>query len=109
MDNKSLQSELATFRKRLKQVRDQYSDLADNALYVEVEEKARRAYIQLGRAQDSLEILATELARAKKHMAALVKAERNMNAKRKNTSESELTICHGVLKDFSASELFKFK
>lgn len=109
MDSKSLQSDLTAFRKRLKLLRDQYSDQADSALYVEVEDKARRAHTQLGRAQDSLENLATELARTEKHMAALVKSERSINAKRKKIGEEELTTCHAVLRDFSASNLFKLK
>jgi len=109
MESKHLQAELTKFRTRLKRLRDEYSDLAGNELYVEVEDKARRAHIQLGRAQDSLECLAVELARAEKHMTALVKAERSINKKRKTAGESELAICHAVLRDFSQSELVKLK
>ncbi|MCS0585555.1 hypothetical protein NX784_28650 [Massilia pinisoli] len=109
MDGKTLQLELTSFPKRLKQLRDQYSDQADSARYVEVEDKARRAYTQLGHAQDSLENLAIELARAEKHITALVKSERSFNAKRKKNGEEELTTCHMVLRDFSASNLSKLK
>lgn len=109
MDSKGLRSEIDSFRKRLKQVRDQYSDLADNDLYVEVEDKARNAYSQLQLAQKKLGSLASALASVEEHLTALVEAERNMNARRKNAGEVELTTCHGVLKDFVASELFKLK
>lgn len=109
MDSKNLQSELTAFRKPLKLLRDQYSDQAESALYVEVEDKARRAHTQLGNAQDSLENLATELARAEKYLAALVKAERSFNAKRKKIGDEEITSCHAMLRDFSASNLSKFK
>lgn len=109
MDSKHLQAELSKFRTRLKRLRDEYSDFAGNELYVEVEDKARRAHSQLGQAQDSLERLAEELTRAEKHMTALVKAERSINKKRKSSGESELTTCHAVLRDFSLSDLKKFK
>lgn len=109
MDSKIIETELAAFRKRLLALCDQYSDLAESSTYVEVEDKARRARVQLGRAQDSLESLSVELARAEKHMKAMVEAERTMHKKRKTSGENELTACHAVLRDFSSSEVFKLK
>jgi phage-related tail protein len=109
MDSKQLQAELKAFRQRLKQLRNQYNGVADRDAHVEVEDKARRAFIQLGRAQDSLDNLADELARADKHMAALAKAERRLNTKRKTAGDAEVTAAHDVHRDFRASELFKLK
>ena len=109
MDGKQLQNELKAFRLRLKGLRNQYNDVAHRDVQVEVDDKARRAYIQLGRAQDSLDNLADELARAEKHMAALAKAERAVNTRRKTAGDSEITASHDVHRDFRASELFKLK
>jgi chromosome segregation ATPase len=109
MENKKLQTEIKEFRRRLKTLRDQYSDMAGRDLYVEVEDKARRAYIQLGRAQDSLESLSEELARAEKHMSVLVAAERKLNKERTASGKAETTTCHAVHRDFAASDLFKMK
>lgn len=109
MDSKQLQTELKAFRQRLKRLRGQYGDDVTRDLQVEVEDKARRAFIQLGRAQDSLDNLADELARAEKHMAALAKAERTLNTKRGTPDEEALTASHDVHRDFRASELFKLK
>lgn len=108
MDSKQIQNELKTFRQRLKQLRSQYDKVAERDAY-EVEDKARRAYIQLGRAQDSLENLANELARTDKHLAALAKAERSLNTKRKAVGETELTASGALHQDLRASELFKLK
>lgn len=109
MDSKQLQNELKVFRQRLKKLRGQYGDVANGDAHVEVEDKARRAYVQLGRAQDSLDNLADELARAEKHMAALAKAERVANTKRTAAGSEEITSSRDLHRDFRASELFKLK
>lgn len=109
MESKQLHNELKTFRRRLKELRDQYSDVAERDVHAEVEDKARRAYIQLGKAQDSLETLSEELARAEKHMALLAKTERSVNTKRKSAEADALSASQAVHRDFVASELFKLK
>lgn len=100
-------SEIDAFRKRLKAIRDHYGAQEGAAAWVEIEDKARRAFVRLGRARDALDDLSDEVAGVEKWVRQMVAIEREHNVRRGRSGHPEVSICHDLLEDLSSSAFRK--
>lgn len=102
-----IDSEIMAFRKRLKAIREHYGAPDGARAWVELEDKARRAYIRLGKARDALEELSDEVSWLEKRIRQMVDIEREHNIERGRSGQSEVSVCHDFLQALSTSALKK--
>lgn len=98
-------SEIEAFRKRLKAIRDHYGAQEGANAWVEIEDKARRAFVRLGRARDAIEDLSDEFAGVEKRVRQMVAIEREHNVQRGRVGQPEVSVCHDLLEELSSSAL----
>lgn len=100
-------SEIEAFRKRLKAIRDHYGSQEMASSWVEIEDKARRASVRLGRVRDALEDLSDEFSGVEKRVRQMVAIEREHNTYRARVGQPEVSVCHDLLEELSSSSLKK--
>lgn len=102
-----IDSEIDVFRKRLTAICDHYESQEMAAAWVDIEDKAKRASLRLGRIRNALEDLSDEFSGVEKRVRQMVAIEREHNTHRARVGQPEVSVCHDLLEVLSSSSLKK--